>query len=143
MEEKSSSTLFKPKNIFIIILAKYFCHCEPQQNSGLEVSTSIHQGTKDGQSDSFVNTSNTFINLKTNDITDPLNLLQYLDLQLKIERIEEKLDRRENFDFSIVNFPFVCSNISSGVKTSLLTSQQQLRVVCSIHFSNNIIIQSQ
>ena len=52
---------------------------------------------------------------KTN---QPYNLASYLDLTFTIEKdgkLSTKLcDKRDDFDFHIVNFPFLSSNIPSG-----------------------------
>jgi hypothetical protein len=52
------------------------------------------------------------------DTTDTDKSASYLGLQLKIDsegRLRAKLyDKRDDFNFPIVNFPFMCSNISAA-----------------------------
>jgi hypothetical protein len=51
-------------------------------------------------------------------ITDTDRSASYLDLHLEIdseERLRSKLyDKIDDFDFAIVNFPFICSNIPAA-----------------------------
>ena len=55
------------------------------------------------------------IELEIKDTTDTERSASYLDLHLKIDndgRLRMKLyDKRDGFNFPIVNFPFICSNI--------------------------------
>ena len=68
------------------------------------------------------------IELEIKDTTDTDTSASYLDLHLEIDnegRLRTKLyDKRDDFNFPIVNFPFICSNISAapayGVCISLL-----------------------
>ena len=63
------------------------------------------------------------------DTTDTDTSSSYLDLHLKIDsegRLRTKLyDKRDDFNFPIVNFPFICSNIPAapayGVYTMYLS----------------------
>ena len=58
------------------------------------------------------------IELEIKDTTDTDTSASYLDLHLEIDsegRLRTKLyDKRDYFNFSIVNFPFICSNIPSA-----------------------------
>jgi hypothetical protein len=68
------------------------------------------------------------IELEIKDIIDTGRSASYLDLHLEIDSegwLRTKLyDKRDDFNFPIVNFPFICSNIPAapayGVYTSLL-----------------------
>jgi hypothetical protein len=68
------------------------------------------------------------IELEIKDTTDTDRSASYLDLHLEIDsegRLGTKLyDKRDDFNFPIVNFPFICSNIPAapayGVYISLL-----------------------
>jgi hypothetical protein len=55
------------------------------------------------------------IELEIKDTTDTDRSASYLDLHLEIDcegRLRTKLyDKRDDFNFPIVNFPFICSNI--------------------------------
>ena len=70
------------------------------------------------------------IELEIKDTTDTDMSASYLDLHLDIDsegRLRTKLyDKRDDFNFSIVNFPFICSNIPAvpayGVYISLMIS---------------------
>jgi hypothetical protein len=71
------------------------------------------------------------IELEKKDTTDTDRSASYLDLHLEIDsegRIRTKLyDKRDDFNFPIVNFPFICSNIPAA---------------WSIYFSDDMIFQS-
>jgi hypothetical protein len=58
------------------------------------------------------------IELEIKNTTDTDRSDSYLDLHLKIDsegRLRAKLyDKRDDFNFPIVNFPLICSNISSA-----------------------------
>ena len=58
------------------------------------------------------------IELEIKDITDTYRSASYLDLHLEIdnkERLRTKLyDKRNYFNFPIVNFPFICSNVPTA-----------------------------
>ena len=58
------------------------------------------------------------IELEIKDTTDTDTSVSYLDLHLDIDsegRLSTKLyDERDDFNFSIVNFPFICSNIPAA-----------------------------
>ena len=75
------------------------------------------------------NMSNTSIppNLILKRITSLIILESYLDLTFTIEkdgRLSTKLyDKRDDFDFHIVNFPFLSSNIPSGPSYGVCISQ--------------------
>jgi len=46
--------------------------------------------------------------IEVKDTTDPPKSASYLDLDLEIEELENKLyDKRDDFTFPIVNFPFI------------------------------------
>ena len=57
------------------------------------------------------------IELEIKDITDTDRSASYLDLHLEIDsegQLRTKLyDKRDDFNFPIVNFPFICSNVSA------------------------------
>jgi hypothetical protein len=56
--------------------------------------------------------------LEIKDTTDTYRSASYLDLHLEIDsegRLRTKLyDKRDNFNFPIVNFPSICSNIPAA-----------------------------
>jgi hypothetical protein len=58
------------------------------------------------------------IELEIKDTTDTDKSASYLDLHLKIDsegQLRTKLyDKRDDFNFPIVNFPFICSNIPAA-----------------------------
>ena len=58
------------------------------------------------------------IEFEIKDTTDTDRSASYLDLHLEIDsegRLRTKLyDKRDDFNFPIVNFPFVCSNIPAA-----------------------------
>ena len=58
------------------------------------------------------------IGLEIKDITDTVKSASYIDLYLDIDnegRLKTKLyDKRDDFSFPIVNFPFLCSNIPAA-----------------------------
>ena len=58
------------------------------------------------------------VKLKIKDITDTSRSVSYLYLHLEIDRenpLRTKLyDKRDNFNFPIVKFPFLCSNIPAA-----------------------------
>jgi hypothetical protein len=74
------------------------------------------------------------IELEIKDTTDTDRSASYLDLHLEIDsegRLRTKLsDKRDDFNFLIVNFPFICSNIPAapacGVYLSVDTIFQNL-----------------
>jgi hypothetical protein len=61
------------------------------------------------------------------DTTDTDTSSSYLDLHLKIDsegRLRTKLyDKRDDFNFPIVNFPFICSNIPAASAYGVYISQ--------------------
>jgi hypothetical protein len=65
------------------------------------------------------------IELKIKDTTD--RSASYLDLHLEINnegRLRTKLyDKRDDFNFPIVNFPFICSNIPAAPAYGVYISQ--------------------
>jgi hypothetical protein len=65
--------------------------------------------------------------LEIKDSTDTHRSASYLDLNLKIDsegRLRTKLyDKRDDFNFSIVNFPFICSNIPAAPACGVYISQ--------------------
>jgi hypothetical protein len=58
------------------------------------------------------------IELEIKDTTNTYRSASYLDLHLEIdntERLRTKLyDKRDYFNFPIVNFPFICSNVPTA-----------------------------
>ena len=58
------------------------------------------------------------VEIKYTTVTDTCRPASYLDLYLDIDsegRLRTKLyDKRDYFDFAIVNFPFICSNIPAA-----------------------------
>jgi hypothetical protein len=55
------------------------------------------------------------IELEIKDTTDTDRSASYLDLHLEIDSLRTKLyDKRDDFNFPIVNFPFICSNIPAA-----------------------------
>ena len=67
------------------------------------------------------------IELEIKDTTDTDRSASYLDLHLEIEsqgRLKTKLyDKRDDFNFPIVNFPFICSNIPAAPAYGVYISQ--------------------
>ena len=61
--------------------------------------------------------------LEIKDITDAVRSALYHNLYLEIDRdgrLRMKLyDKRDDFNFPIVNFPFICSNILAAVYLSV------------------------
>jgi hypothetical protein len=58
------------------------------------------------------------IDLEIKNTTDKAMSVSYLDLYLEIDsegRLRKKhYDKRDDFNFPIMNFPFLCSNISAA-----------------------------
>ena len=67
------------------------------------------------------------VELEIKDTTDTLKSASYLDLYLEIDisgRLRSKLyDKRDDFSFPIVNFPFLCSNIPAAPAYGVYISQ--------------------
>ena len=67
------------------------------------------------------------IELEIKDTTDTDRSASYLDLHLEIDsegRLKTKLnDKRDDFNFPIVNFPFICSNIPAAPAYGVYISQ--------------------
>ena len=67
------------------------------------------------------------IELEIKDSTDTDRSASYLDLHLEIDsegRLRTKLyDKRDDFNFPIVNFPFICSNIPAAPAYGVYISQ--------------------
>ena len=67
------------------------------------------------------------IELQIKEITDTDRSASYLDLHLEIDRegwLRTKLyDKRDEFNFPIVNFPFICSNIPAAPAYRVYISQ--------------------
>ena len=67
------------------------------------------------------------IELEIKDTTDTYMSASYLDLHLEIDsedRLRTKLyDKRDYFNFPIVNFPFICSNIPAAPAYGVYISQ--------------------
>jgi hypothetical protein len=65
--------------------------------------------------------------LEIKDTTDTNRSASYLDLHLEIDgegRLRTKLyDKRDDFNFLIVNFPFICSNIPAVPAYGVYISQ--------------------
>ena len=65
--------------------------------------------------------------LEIKDTTDTDRFASYLNLHLEIDsevRLSTKLyDKRDDFNFPIVNFPFICSNIPAAPAHEVYTSQ--------------------
>ena len=65
--------------------------------------------------------------LEIKDTTDTVKSASYLDLHLEIDnegRLKTKLyDKRDDFSFSIVNFPFISSNIPAAPAYGVYISQ--------------------
>jgi hypothetical protein len=65
--------------------------------------------------------------LDIKDTTDTARCASYLDLHLEIDseyRLGTKLyDKRDYFNASIVNFPFICSNIPAATAYGVYISQ--------------------
>ena len=68
-----------------------------------------------------------FFMLEIKDTTDTDTSASYLDLQLEIDsegRLRTKLRvKRDDFNFPVVNFPFVCSNIPAAPAYGVYISQ--------------------
>ena len=67
------------------------------------------------------------IELEIKDTTDTDRSTSYLDLHLEIDsegRLRTKFyDKRDDFNFPIVNFPFICSNIQAALAYGVYISQ--------------------
>jgi hypothetical protein len=67
------------------------------------------------------------IELEINDTTDTDMSASYLDIHLEIDsecQLRTKLyDKRDDFNFPIVNFPFICSNIPAAPAYGVYISQ--------------------
>jgi hypothetical protein len=67
------------------------------------------------------------IELEIKNTTDTDTFASYLDLHLEIDnegRLRTKhYDKRDDFNFPIVNFPFICSNISAAPAYGVYLSQ--------------------
>ena len=65
--------------------------------------------------------------LEIKDTTETIRSASYLDLHLEIDnngRLRTKLyDKRDDFNFPIVNFPFLCSNIPAAPAYGVYMSQ--------------------
>ena len=65
--------------------------------------------------------------LEIKDTTDSHNFASYLDLLLAIgddNKLSTRLyDKRDDFNFSIVNFPYLCSNIPASPAYGVFVSQ--------------------
>ena len=70
------------------------------------------------------------IELEIKDITDTDRYASYLDLHLDVDsesRLRTKqYDKRDDFNFPIVNFPFICSNIPAAPAYGVYISQMIL-----------------
>ena len=67
------------------------------------------------------------IELEIKDTTDTDRSASYLDLHLEIDSEErlrtKRYDKRDDFNFPIVNFPFLCSNIPEAPAYGVYISQ--------------------
>jgi len=67
------------------------------------------------------------IELEIKDTTDTDRFASYLDLHLEIDsdgRLRTKhYDKRDDFNFPIINFPFICSNIRAAPAYGVYISQ--------------------
>jgi hypothetical protein len=67
------------------------------------------------------------IELEINDTTETDRSASYLDIHLEIDsecQLRTKLyDKRDDFNFPIVNFPFICSNIPAAPAYGVYISQ--------------------
>jgi hypothetical protein len=62
--------------------------------------------------------------------TDTARYAPYLDLHLEIDQdrfITKLLDKRDDFIFLIVKFPFICSNIPAAPAYAVYISPQSIR----------------
>ena len=68
------------------------------------------------------------------------NMASYLDLTFTIEKdgkLSTKLhDKRDDFDFHIVNFPFLLSNITSGPSYGVYISQLIRYARCCSYYND-------
>ena len=65
------------------------------------------------------------------------HLADYLDLTFSGGKLSTRLyDRRDDFDFHIVNFPFLSSNIRSGPFYGVYISQLIRYARCCLHYDN-------
>ena len=77
------------------------------------------------------------IEIEIKDTTDTARYASYLDLHMQHDlRLRKKLyDKRDDFNFPIVNFPFICSNIPAAPAYGVYISQliQYSRACGSYH----------
>ena len=70
--------------------------------------------------------------LEIKDTTDTVKSASYLDLHLEIDErgvlMTKLYDKRDDFTFKIVNFPFICGNISSAPVYGVYISQSCLLI---------------
>ena len=75
----------------------------------------------------FGNFVTTIFELEIKDTTDTNTSASYIDLHLELDSegwLRTKLyDKRDDFNFLIVNFPFICCNISAAAAYGLYISQ--------------------
>ena len=89
----------------------------------------IHERTKELNNSRFGDFVDRIypIELEIKDTTDIDRTASYLDLHLEIDsegRFRMKLyDKRDEFNFPIVNFPFICSNIAAAPAYGVYISQ--------------------
>ena len=78
--------------------------------------------------------------LEIKDTTETVNSSSYLDLHLSINntgRLYTKLyDKRDDFNFQIVNFPFLCSNIPTSPAYGVYISQLIRYSRACVHYSD-------
>ena len=71
------------------------------------------------------------IELEIKDTTDTDRSASYLDLHLEIDREgrlrTKRYDKRDDFNFPIVNFPFICSNIPVDLHMEYIYISQMIR----------------
>ena len=77
--------------------------------------------------------------LKLKKTTELSTTLSYLDIKIGIVNVKystEVYDKRDDFNFKIVDFPFLCSNIPSGPAYGVYISQLVcIRRICSDYSS--------
>ena len=83
--------------------------------------------SKQNVSKSFNNSWTTSLELEIKDTTECSTSASYLDVLLKLDtngKITTQLyDKRDDFNFSIVNFPYLCSNIPASPAYGVYISQ--------------------
>jgi hypothetical protein len=57
---------------------------------------------------------NKYVINEIKDTTDTDRSASYLDIHLRIDSVVAAKNKRDHFNFPIVNFPFICSNIPAA-----------------------------